>query len=119
MLVVKDKPCEAVFISDLHLHPEEPKITARFNDFIDWAALNTQTVYILGDFFHAWAGDDGLKPWSKTIAERLLWLSKQGVSLYFMHGNRDFLVGKHFATAAGMTILREPTVIQLAIIKSS
>lgn len=51
MLMVPNKPFEAVFISDLHLHPEEPMIMARFNHFIDWAAINTQSVYILGDFF--------------------------------------------------------------------
>jgi len=113
MLMVQDKPIEAVFISDLHLHPKEPTITARFNHFIDWAATNTHSVYILGDFFHAWPGDDACDSWSETIAERLKWLSQQQVSLYFMHGNRDFLLGSRFATSAGMTILPDPTVIQL------
>ena len=113
MLTVPNKPFEAVFISDLHLHPEEPMIMARFNHFIDWAAINTQSVYILGDFFHAWPGDDGGDSWSQTIAHRLRWLSEQKVSLYFMHGNRDFLLGPRFAQSAGMTILPDPTVIQL------
>lgn len=113
MLAVQEKRYEAVFISDLHLNPGEPSITARFNVFINWAALNTKSVYILGDFFHVWAGDDSFEPWSKAIAERLLWLSQQKVSIYFMHGNRDFLLGNVFANSAGMTILSEPAVIQL------
>ncbi|CEK10622.1 UDP-2,3-diacylglucosamine diphosphatase [Legionella hackeliae] len=104
---------DAVFISDLHLHPEEKQITARFNTFIEWAAVNTRTLYILGDFFHAWAGDDGLEPWSKLVAERLHWLSQQQVKIYYMHGNRDFLLGQQFAKAAGMEILAEPAIIKL------
>lgn len=104
---------EAVFISDLHLHPDEHLITARFDAFIDWASTNTRSVYILGDFFHVWPGDDGLEPWSKAIADRLSWLAQQNVTIYFMHGNRDFLLGNHFADAAGMSILAEPAIIQL------
>ena len=102
---------EAVFISDLHLHPKEIAITERFNQFISWAATHTKAVYILGDFFHVWPGDDALDDWSHSIAERLTWLTQQGVSLYFMAGNRDFLLGKRFATLAGMTQLTEPTVV--------
>lgn len=113
MLGLPEKRFEAVFISDLHLHPTEHQITTRFNDFINWAALNTKAVYILGDFFHAWAGDDELDSWSKSIAERLKWLSEQNISLFYMHGNRDFLVGEDFAKVAGMTILPEPTLINI------
>lgn len=107
------KPYEAVFISDLHLHPDESSIMSRFNAFIDWAALHTKQVYILGDFFHAWPGDDALDSWSREIAARLFWLSEQQVTIYYMHGNRDFLLGGQFAKLAGMTILTEPTVIRL------
>lgn len=108
-----DDRLAAVFISDLHLHPEEPLITARFNRFIEWAAQNTKTVYILGDFFHAWAGDDSIDSWSESIAKRLRWLSQQQVAIYFMHGNRDFLLGKAFADLAGIIILPEPAIIRL------
>ena len=104
---------EAVFISDLHLHPNEHAILHRFNQFIQWAANNTKNVYILGDFFHAWPGDDALDPWSQSIAEQLSWLSLQGVKLFFMHGNRDFLLGKRFAKQASLMMLSEPTVIIL------
>jgi UDP-2,3-diacylglucosamine hydrolase len=103
---------EAVFISDLHLHPDELTITMRFNQFIDWAATATRTLFILGDFFHVWPGDDGLEPWSYSILLRLKWLTEQGVTIYFMHGNRDFLIGSHFLNQAGMTLLTEPFVVK-------
>lgn len=104
---------EAVFISDLHLHPDDKNIAARFNTFVDWAATHTKSVYILGDFFHVWAGDDALNPWSQAIAQRLKWLSEQNVALYYMHGNRDFLMGKRFFSLASLHHLKEPTVITL------
>ena len=108
---------EAVFISDLHLHPKEHAILDRFNQFIQWAAINTKSVYILGDFFHAWPGDDAIDPWSESIAQQLSWLSLQGVKLFFLHGNRDFLIGERFAQLASLTILSEPTVIRLGGVK--
>ncbi|STX51700.1 UDP-2,3-diacylglucosamine hydrolase [Legionella busanensis] len=104
---------EAVFISDLHLHPNEELIYNRFKSFIRWAAINTRTVYILGDFFHAWAGDDTLEEWSIAVAAALKSLVNQGINVFFMHGNRDFLVGRQFAAKAGMTLLKEPTIITL------
>ena len=104
---------EAVFISDLHLEPAREDITERFSRFIQWAADHTKQVYILGDFFHAWPGDDALDKWSLAIAEQLSWLASQDVALYFMHGNRDFLLGKRFMQLACLTLLKEPTVITL------
>ncbi|AHE67099.1 UDP-2,3-diacylglucosamine diphosphatase [Legionella oakridgensis] len=105
----------AVFISDLHLHPEEKQITKRFFDFVKWAAKNSRAVYILGDFFHVWPGDDALDAWSISIAEQLAWLASQGVSIYFMHGNRDFLLGQRFAQLANIRLLEEPAVIKLGV----
>lgn len=104
---------DAVFISDLHLHPDDVMITERFDQFIEWAALNTHAVYILGDLFHVWPGDDALDEWSVSIAKRFAKLASQHVNLYFMAGNRDFLVGKHFLKLACMNELLEPTVIHL------
>lgn len=104
---------EAVFISDLHLHPDEAFITERFNQFVQWAAINTRSVYILGDFFHVWPGDDALDSWSGLIADKLAWLAAQGVVLYFMPGNRDFLLGDCFAKRAGINQLNEPATITL------
>lgn len=102
---------DAVFISDLHLNPAEPEISQRFAEFINWAAANCRRLYILGDFFHVWAGDDTLDDWSMDIAARLGQLSAQGIALYFMPGNRDFLLGDHFARLAGWTVLPDPCLI--------
>lgn len=104
---------DAVFISDLHLHPNESLIKERFERFIVWASTNTRSVYILGDFFHVWAGDDGLDSWSAGIADQLAWLAGFGVTIYFMVGNRDFLLGEQFAQRAKMKLLSEPTVIHV------
>jgi len=108
-----EKDFEAVFISDLHLSPQEPLITKRFEFFIQWAAKHTKSVYILGDFFHAWAGDDDKESWSDSISQQLRWLAEQKVSIFYLHGNRDFLLGQDFANEARMTILKEPTLINL------
>lgn len=105
---------EAVFISDLHLHPKEEDISERFTAFLKWAVKKSvKTIYILGDFFHVWAGDDTLDDWSREIAEQLFHLKKQGINVCYMHGNRDFLLGKKFANLAGWTLLSEPTLIDL------
>ena len=105
---------DVVFISDLHLHPNDKEIKSRFDSFIDWATANSvKSIYILGDFFHAWAGDDSLDEWSLGIAKQLRSLSDKGTSLFYLHGNRDFLLGKVFAQHAGWTILPEPAFIPL------
>ncbi|KTD54442.1 UDP-2,3-diacylglucosamine hydrolase [Legionella sainthelensi] len=104
---------DVVFISDLHLHPEDHKIQERFNQFIEWAKVSVKNIYILGDFFHAWAGDDSIDEWSRGIALQLHALKNQGINIFYMHGNRDFLLGRDFAQLAGWTILSEPTIIKL------
>lgn len=105
---------EAVFISDLHLHPERTDIESLFTQFILWAKhAAVKKIYILGDFFHAWAGDDAFDEWSISIAKQLSELSQQGIEIFYMHGNRDFLLGKHFAALANTTILSDPSVIYL------
>lgn len=104
---------DAVFISDLHLHPEEPLIQKRFEIFIDWARTSVKNLYILGDFFCTWPGDDSINEWSLSIATLLFSLKKNNISVYFLKGNRDFLLGKKFAELAGWTELREPTLINL------
>jgi UDP-2,3-diacylglucosamine hydrolase len=104
---------DVVFISDLHLHPDEPAIQARFNDFVNWAKTSVKKIYILGDFFHAWPGDDSINDWSRAIAQQLHDLVDQGIKIFYMHGNRDFLLGKAFAKLAGWTQLTEPSIIKL------
>ena len=104
---------EAVFISDLHLHPQRGDIFEKFKAFVDWAQTKTKAVYILGDFLHVWPGDDALDEWSQSICSLLLRLKQAGVAVFFMPGNRDFLLGKRFFEASGLIPLTEPTVIQM------
>jgi UDP-2,3-diacylglucosamine hydrolase len=103
----------AVFISDLHLHPEDKAITARWEKFLHWAPLNTQAIYILGDFLHVWAGDDAMTPWSHGIAKQLAELANHGIVIYWMPGNRDFLLGKKFCALAKITRIPDPYVLSL------
>jgi UDP-2,3-diacylglucosamine hydrolase len=107
------KRIQAVFISDLHLHPQAPHILKRFEQFIAWAKNQTETVYILGDFLHVWPGDDALDEWSAQIAHLVAQLHQANVKCYFMPGNRDFLLGSHFANLAKWEVLPDPCVINL------
>ncbi|MDF1677581.1 MAG: UDP-2,3-diacylglucosamine diphosphatase [Legionellaceae bacterium] len=104
---------DAVFISDLHLHPDMPDISARFKQFLEWVPMQTKTLYILGDFLHVWAGDDTSNTWSNSIAASLADLSAKGMRVYFMRGNRDFLLGDAFFKRARLIVLEEPTAIEL------
>lgn len=102
-----------LFISDLHLSEERPAITRAFFNFLDNQARDADALYILGDFFEVWVGDDDDAPFARTIVERLREYRDTGTPLYFMHGNRDFLVGQQFAQATGAVLLTDPTVIEL------
>lgn len=104
---------DTVFISDLHLHPQDQAIKKHFDAFIDWAMNSIKELYILGDFFHAWVGDDGIDEWGQGIALQIRSLIEKGIKVFYMHGNRDFLVGKDFARLCGWTFLTEPTLIEL------
>ncbi len=100
------------FISDLHLAPEETRITAGFLDFLS-KTQSTQHLYILGDFFNYWVGDDIVDPYVESIKQALQDTAKRGVKLFFMHGNRDFLVGKQFCNDINATLLDDPTLVNL------
>lgn len=105
---------KAVFISDLHLEVGRPDILARFDTFLTWFAVSSaQDLYILGDFFHVWFGDDLTEPFAADIAQKLLGLHTAGKRLWFMPGNRDFLLGPAFAAKAGMHMLQDPSAIDL------
>ncbi len=103
-----------LFISDLHLEPTQSAITALFLDFLERRAQRAEALYILGDLFEAWIGDDDDAEPSRTVAAALRRLTDQGVPTYFMHGNRDFLLGERFAAASGIQLLPESVVIGLA-----
>jgi UDP-2,3-diacylglucosamine hydrolase len=102
-----------LFIADLHLCAQEPAITAGFLRFLQRDAVHADALYILGDLFEAWIGDDDPEPLHAEIAAALKALQQAGIPCYFIHGNRDFLLGERFAQASGMTLLPEQQVIDL------
>ncbi|MEP9320942.1 UDP-2,3-diacylglucosamine diphosphatase [Pseudomonas sp. LABIM340] len=102
-----------LFISDLHLEAERPDITRAFLHFLSTRARTAQALYILGDFFEAWIGDDGMDEFQHSIARALREVSDCGTRIFLMHGNRDFLIGQAFCREAGCTLLRDPSLIDL------
>lgn len=111
-------------ISDLHLHPGAPEITEGFLHWLDAHARGCDALYILGDFFEAWIGDDlldladqdptGNAALAARVARALKRLADGGTAIYLMHGNRDFLLGERFASEAGASLLPDPSVVTLA-----
>ena len=92
---------------------ERPAITALFLDFLQNRAVESDALYILGDLFEIWLGDDAVSPGYRPVLEGLRRLTDDGVPTYFMHGNRDFLIGDDFARQTGCRLLADPTVIEL------
>jgi len=101
-----------LFIGDLHLSADRPDITHAFNDFLDSQLDDVQALYILGDLFEVWIGDDLAEPFAIDLAKKLNTISKT-IPVYYIHGNRDFLLGKDYAKKAGMTLLPETHCIDL------
>jgi len=102
-----------LFISDLHLEESRPRITDAFLVFLKERATDAERLYILGDFFEAWIGDDERTPLQNQVAAALKALRNSGTETYLMHGNRDFLIGETFCKRAGATLLNDPTVVDL------
>ncbi|MCQ4347825.1 UDP-2,3-diacylglucosamine diphosphatase [Pseudomonas stutzeri] len=102
-----------LFISDLHLEAQRPDIVRAFLHFLDARATGAEALYILGDFFEVWIGDDGMDDFQRAIASALRRLSDSGTRIFLMHGNRDFLIGRRFCREAGCTLLREGSVVEL------
>ena len=102
-----------LFIADLHLCTEEPAITAGFLRFLAGEARQADALYILGDLFEAWIGDDDPNPLHREIAAAIKAVVDSGVPCFFIHGNRDFLIGKRFARESGMTLLPQEKVLNL------
>ena len=104
-----------LFISDLHLSPDRPEILRLFLDFLLGPARQAEAVYILGDLFEYWAGDDDLSaPFNRRVTKALAECSAGGTSLHLMRGNRDFLVGDDFSRAANLVLLEDPGRVELA-----
>lgn len=103
----------SLFISDLHLSADQPETVRAFFRFMDGPARNARALYILGDLFEYWAGDDFTDPFNKRVMDALAGLSRHGVQLHFMPGNRDFLIDRRFARAVGATLLKDPSLVEI------
>jgi UDP-2,3-diacylglucosamine hydrolase len=102
-----------LFISDLHLDPERPEVTGLFLDYLEKLAGHADALYILGDLFEAWIGDDDDSPLGLSVSKAIRQCTAGGTPVYLMHGNRDFLLGEVFARQSGCTLLDDPAVIDL------
>ncbi len=102
------------FISDLHLQPEREDLALAFSDFCKLKISSSDRLYILGDFFDAWIGDDEDGEYYLKIKSQLRELADSGVEIFFMHGNRDFLIQTRFASECGLSLLADPTTVELA-----
>lgn len=102
-----------LFVSDLHLDGARPEITELFLKFLAEEARKASCLYILGDFFEVWIGDDDDDPHHARVMAGLKALTDAGVPVYFMHGNRDFLIGDRFAERTGVQILADPRLVDL------
>jgi UDP-2,3-diacylglucosamine hydrolase len=102
------------FISDLHLSDDRSDITEAFFAFLDQhMGHDVDALYILGDFFEVWIGDDECSPLANLVAKKLTSLKKLNIDVFFLHGNRDFLIGKSYAKRANFQLLPEQTVVDL------
>ena len=103
-----------LFISDLHLTAERPEANERFFRFMEGSARGAAALYVLGDLFEGWIGDDDLAgKFNSQVVGLFAALVKSGTRLYLMHGNRDFLIGRRFCAATGGTLLKDPTVVDV------
>jgi len=103
----------ALFISDLHLSEERPEANERFFEFMEGEAASASALYVLGDLFEYWIGDDDLDdPFNAVIAGFFRRLGAAGIRVHLMHGNRDFLLAQGFCRATGAVLLQDPAVVE-------
>ena len=102
-----------LFVSDLHLDPARPQVTELFLRFLRDEGRRADALYILGDLFETWIGDDDPSEAGQSVAAGVRAVADAGVPVYFIHGNRDFLVGPDYARRAGMRLLPDPAVVAL------
>ena len=102
-----------VFISDLHLNASRPATIENFLNFARLEDIQVNALYILGDLFEAWIGDDDIDPTNSKVMEALATLTKTETPCFFMHGNRDFLIGDIFADATGCQLIEDPKVVEI------
>ncbi|TXI89326.1 MAG: UDP-2,3-diacylglucosamine diphosphatase [Burkholderiaceae bacterium] len=112
---VEDKPWPALFVSDIHLSTTLPKTVAHFLDFLKIQAPQTERLYLLGDVFEYWAGDDDIDHEDhRDVIGALKALHECGTQVFWIAGNRDFLVGQEFAEVVGASLLADPFALSLA-----
>src|SRR3989338_3645612 len=104
---------KTLFISDLHLDYRHPHITNTFYYFLDHVAREAQALYILGDFFESYIGDDDQDDFIVLIMRALKRATELGLPIFLMHGNRDFLMGKKFELMTGVKLISDSTTITL------
>ena len=102
-----------LFISDLHLEAARPEIGEQFLEFLKTEAESADALYILGDLFESWVGDDDPNAHYAEIKTAIRALTDLGIPVYFMHGNRDFMIGENFAVETGVTLLPDPYVLDI------
>jgi len=102
-----------LFVSDVHLHAGAPQAIEQFLDFLRTQASTAEALYILGDLFEAWVGDDDREPANERVCRALRALSAGGVACFALHGNRDFLLGPGFCARSGCRLLSDPVIVQL------
>ena len=102
------------FASDLHLDPSTPEIAARFLRFLAGPVQGARSLYLLGDLFEAWIGDDDPEPAHREVIARLAGLAASGTLVYVMRGNRDFMLGDMFCQQAGAILLDDPAILTVA-----
>ncbi len=109
----RQKALKTFFVSDLHLDPGTPEVSRQFLDFLQCEAADAQALYILGDLFEVWLGDDDPQPAYRETRRALRNLTRAGVPCRLMHGNRDFLIGRDFCDETGAELIEDGTIISL------
>lgn len=107
-----------LLISDLHLDETKPQLTAVLLRFLAGPARQADALYLLGDVFEAWIGDDDRSAFNRSIEDALKAVVSSGVPVYFMHGNRDFMVAQAFAQRTGVILIQDPTVVTLGGVRT-
>jgi UDP-2,3-diacylglucosamine hydrolase len=102
-----------LFVSDVHLDAAAPQATEQFLRFLETEAVRAEALYILGDLFEAWVGDDDQEPSNERVCCALRALTAGGVACFALHGNRDFLLGTGFSERSGCQLLPDPVIAQL------
>ncbi|QOI11135.1 UDP-2,3-diacylglucosamine diphosphatase [Blochmannia endosymbiont of Colobopsis nipponica] len=103
-----------LFIADVHLCTDQPDITKNFLNFLRNKAVNANALYILGDLFESWIGDDAINSMHLKVAAELKQLNNRSIPCYFIHGNRDFLLGRNYAKISGIKLLNEPQILEIS-----